>query len=280
MKKQSLVLLQCFLAITLFITTPLTNADENEFKIVTLQHRFASDLLPVISPMVGADGTATGINNQLILRAAPQRMRDIEAIISTLDIERVNRKITVKSSIGRQSQQQSVDASGAVKVGKVTVSNNKNAAPNTGRIEAESNNSDINQNNRQFINVLDGERAFIKVGQIVPFSQEWVSITRRYVQIDTTTDWREITTGFAVRPRIIGSANSKQIELEITPRIAKLNSNGFVDFEELKTTVRVNLGDWVDIGGTMQSNDEISRKILGLQTVSSQQKSSLSIRVD
>lgn len=280
MKKQSLVLLQCFLAITLFIITPLTNADENEFKIITLQHRFASDLLPVISPMVGADGTATGINNQLILRAAPQRMRDIETIISTLDIERVNRKITVKSNNSRQSQQQAVDASGAVKVGKVTVSNNKNAAPNTGRIEAESNNSDINQNNRQFINVLDGERAFIKVGQIVPFSQEWVSITRRYVQIDTTTDWREITTGFAVRPRTIGSANSKQIELEITPRIAKLNSNGYVDFEELKTTVRVNFGDWVDIGGTMQSNDEVSRKILGLQTVSNQQKSSLSIRVD
>ncbi len=55
-----------------------------------------------------------------------------------------------------------------------------------------------------------------------------------------------------------------QIELEITPHIARFNSQGFFDFEELTTVVRVSLGNWVDIGGTMQSNDEISRKILRL----------------
>ena len=31
---------------------------EIEFKMITLQHRFASDLLPTILPMVGLDGTA------------------------------------------------------------------------------------------------------------------------------------------------------------------------------------------------------------------------------
>ena len=54
---------------------------ETEFKIITLQHRFASDLLPMIEPMVGADGTATGMNNQLILRAQPARMREIEEVV-------------------------------------------------------------------------------------------------------------------------------------------------------------------------------------------------------
>jgi len=71
-----------------------------------------------------------------------------------------------------------------------------------------------------------------------------------------------------------------QVELEITPRIAKLNSSGYIDFEDLKTTLRVNLGDWVDIGGTMQTNDEVSRKILGFQNISSQQKSNLVIKVE
>jgi len=249
---------------------------ETEFKIITLQHLFASDLLPIVEPMVGADGVANGMNNQLIVRAAPERMREIEVIVAKLDVARVNRKITVKASSYVQTQQERTEANGAVKVGKVTVANDRRAALNTGRVEVDRNRSNSTQDSNQFVSVLDGERAFIHVGQSVPFTQEWVTITRRYVQIERTTDWQEISTGFAVRPRTVGN----QVELEITPRIAKLNSSGYIDFEDLKTTLRVNLGDWVDIGGTMQTNDEVSRKILGLQNISSQQKSNLVIKVE
>ena len=253
---------------------------ETEFKIITLQHLFASDLLPIIAPMVGADGAANGMNNQLIVRTTPERMLEIEAIVAKLDVTKVNRKITVKSSNDVQSQQERTEATGAVKVGKVTVANDRRAAPNSGRVDIERNSSNSSQNSNQFVSVLDGERAFIKVGQIVPFTQEWVTITRRYIQIDKTTDWHEITTGFAVRPRTIGDAYNKQVELEITPRIAKLNSQGFIDFEDLKTIIHAKLGDWVDIGGTMQTNDDVSRKILGVQRVSSQRQSTLVIKVE
>ena len=253
---------------------------ETEFKIITLQHLFASDLLPIIEPMVGADGTANGMNNQLIVRANPERMLEIEAIVAKLDVTRVNRKITVKSSNNVQNQQERTEATGAVKLGNVIVTNDTRAAPNSGHVDIERNSSNSSQNSNQFVSVLDGERAFIKVGQIVPFTQEWVTITRRYIQIDKTTDWHEITTGFAVRPRTIGDANNKQVELEITPRIAKLNSQGFIDFEDLKTIINVKLGDWIDIGGTMQTNDDVSRKILGAKSVSSQQQSSLVIKVE
>ena len=249
---------------------------ETEFKIFTLQHRFASDLLPIVEPMVGADGTANGIDNQLIIRAQPERMREIEAIVAQMDAARVNRKISVNTSNSLQTQSERIEANGKVKLGKVTVGNDRRAKPNTGNIDIENSSSNIKQNSNQFINVLDGERAFIRVGQIVPFSQEWVTITRRYIQVDRFTDWREVTTGFAVRPRTINNT----VELEITPRIARLNNQGYIDFEELTTVIRTPLGSWVDIGGTMQQNDEVSRKILGLQSSSGQQNSNLSVKVD
>ena len=254
----------------------LTAIAETEFKIITLQHRFASDLLPTIEPMVGADGTATGMNNQLILRAQPERISEIEAIVANLDAVRINRKITVKTSNSLQSQQERVAAKGVAKVGKVTVSNDRRARPNTSRVEVENSSSNTNQNSNQFINVLDGERAFIRVGKLVPFTQEWLTITRRYIQVDRFTDWREVSTGFAVRPRTIGSS----VELEITPRIAQLNNQGTIDFEELTTVMRVTLGNWVDIGDTMQQSDEVSRKIFEIQSASSQQNSGLSIKVE
>jgi Bacterial type II and III secretion system protein/Bacterial type II/III secretion system short domain len=257
---------------------------ETEFKIFSLQHRFANDLLPIVEPMVGPDGTANAIDSQLIIRASPQRMQEIAALVAQMDAARVNRKITVNTSNNMQTQRESVEASGSTKVGKVTVSNDRRTQnsnrPNSGRVEIENNNSNTRQTSNQFINVLDGERAFIRVGQLVPFTQEWVTITRRYIQVDRFTDWREVATGFAVRPRTIANAENKQVELEITPRIAKLNNQGYIDFEELTTVIRTSLGSWVDIGGTMQQNDEVSRKILGRQSVSSQQNSNLSVKVD
>lgn len=249
---------------------------ETEFKIITLQHRFANDLLPIISPMVGENGTATGIDNQLILRTSPERMREIEATVAKLDAAKANRKITVDTSDSMQTRQERTEASGKVKVGKVTVGNDRQAPANSGNVDIARNTRNTQKNSSQFINVLDGERAFIRVGQMVPFTQEWVTITRRYVQIERTSDWQEISTGFAVRPRTVGN----QVELEVTPRIARLNQQGFIDFEELTTTLRVTLGDWVDIGATMQQNDEVSRKILGIQNESNRQNSRLSIKVD
>jgi hypothetical protein len=246
-----------------------------EFKIITLQHRFAADLLPTIAPMVGEGGTATGIDNQLILRASPNRMREIEQTIAQLDVVRVNRRISIRTSNQIQNRLSRTEASGTVKIGNTTISNKRSIISGS-NINIERNSSRINQNSTQFINVIDGERAFIRIGQIVPFTHEWISITRRYVQIERYTDWHEISTGFAVRPRTIGN----QIELEITPRIARANSNGFIDFEELSTTMRVSLGEWVDIGGVMQSRDNVSQKILGRQQTSSSQSTGLMVKVD
>ena len=268
-------LLFVLLLLSLPMVATLTSA-ETEFKIFTLQHRFASDLLPMVDPMVGADGTANGIDNQLIIRAQPERMREIEAIVAQMDAARVNRKITVSTSNNMRIERDVIEANGKVKVGKVTVGNDKRAKSNTGNVDIERNSSNTRQSSHQFINVLDGERAFIRVGQIVPFSHEWVTITQRYIQLDRLTDWREVSTGFAVRPRTLGN----EVELEITPRIARTNNQDFIDFEELTTVIRTPLGSWVDIGGTMQQNDEVSRKILGLQSIARQQNSNLSVKVD
>ena len=111
-----------FVSFTVFLSmfATITSA-ETEFKIFTLQHRFASELLPMVDPMVGADGTANGIDNQLIIRTQPERMREIEALVAQMDAARVNRKITVSTSNHIQSQQERTEASGKVKIGKVIV---------------------------------------------------------------------------------------------------------------------------------------------------------------
>jgi len=249
-----------------------------EFKIIDLQHHFAEDILPIIQPLVGSDGTATGMQNHLIIRASPEKMIEIEQIIATLDVERQNLKITVSHQNNLQTNNDNAVVNGRKQIGNVTIGTNKyprNATDGV-QLDIENNQSSIRRNGNQFINVMDGEHAFIRVGQSVPYTQEWIILTQRYASIQRTTEFVDISTGFSVRPRSIGN----QIELEITPRIAQLNQSKYIDFEELSTIVRVNRGEWLDLGGTMQQKDEVSRAILSEQNGRQSQSNALSIRVE
>ncbi len=260
--------------IALLLSVSLSAFAQTELRVFTLQHHFAKDLYSVITPLVGQDGTVTGVNNQLIVRATPAQLQEIEAVIAAMDVPRVNRKITVASNRNQQSTYNNTELSGNVNIGNVTIGNRQGRQGASVDVTRQQNQS--MQNSQQFIQVVDGQRAFIQVGKLVPFTQDWLLITKRYTQIAHTTDWIEVSTGFAVSPRTIGN----QVEVEITPRITNLNSRQTIDFETLTTVVRVNLGEWVNIGQTMQQRDDVSRKILGAQSGTFEDKSNLSIRVD
>jgi len=246
-----------------------------EFKIITLQHKFAKDLLPSIQPMVGADGSVSAVDNNLLIRATPEQMSMIEQVVSTLDVERRNLRITISHDNHQQSEGSRVGVTGGTRIGNVDVQLPRGAQDGV-QLDVGQRQRSISRRGSEFVSVMDGERAFIRVGQSVPYTQQWVQYSQRYLNVQTSTQFQEITTGFAVRPRSIGN----KVELEITPRIARLNSMQYIDFEELTTVVRVSPGEWFDLGGTMQNRDEVSRAILSRQADNSTQSSTLMVRVD
>jgi hypothetical protein len=247
-----------------------------ELKIITLQHRFAEDLIPTIEPMIGADGTISGYQNQLIIRANPQNMAEIEKLVATLDAVQKNLKITISREASDSRDSSELSVSGRKRLGDVEVGtrypNNQQGA----RVDIDQRESRRLNDSLQHITVMDGREAFIAVGEIVPFTSEWVTLTRRYASVQTTTEFVDVTTGFAVRPRSLGDV----IELEITPRVKQLNRNGFIDYESLSSVVQVNRGEWLDLGGLMQSKDEVSRAILSRQSSRTSTSNQLRVRVE
>lgn len=249
-----------------------------EFKIFTLQHRFAEDILPMIRPLVGNEGTASAMQNNLIIRTTPANMAEIEQIISTLDTARQNLKITVNRNKNISTSGNSTEVSGRKRIGNATIetSSNRRIIRDGVALDIESQQSNRSIGNTQFIQVIDGEKAFISVGQSVPYTQEWVTLTQRYASVQRTTQFVTIDTGFAVRPRTIGN----QVELEITPRFSQLNQRGIIDFETLSTTIRTNRGEWIDLANIMQQKDDVSRAILGWHTNYQTSNSQLLIKVE
>jgi len=271
--------------ITLLLLMGLFSASpawaRTEFKMITLQHRFAQELVPIVAPMVGEDGNASAIDNHLVIRASPERMQAIEELVAKLDTARRNMRITVSHEDMQSGNQQNIGASGNVRIGQGQVILQRRMPgdlppENNLNIDLDQREYSRSQQGSEFVNVAEGERAFIRVGQRVPYTQQWLVLTQSYAQRIRNTQFQDITTGFAVRPRALGD----QVEVEITPRIAQAGAGGVIDFEELSTIVMVRPGEWLDIGGTMQSRDDVSRAILNSQSASGSGYSRLMIRVD
>lgn len=267
--------LHTFLVVAILSLNAIAATD---FKIITLQHRFVEDILPTIQPLAGSEGVITGMQNQLIIRASPEKMIEIEQVIAIFDVARQNLKITVSHQSNLQTTNDGVTVNGHTKIGNTVISTHKYPKNYTSDIQVDikNNQTKTTSSSNQFINVIEGERAFIQVGQSVPFTQEWITLTRRYLSHQQTIAFVDVSIGFSVRPRYIGS----QIELEITPRISQLNQNGVIDFEDLSTVVLVNKDEWLDLGSIMQQRDDVSRAILSTLAGSQTQGSKLSIRVE
>jgi len=249
-----------------------------EFKIITLQHRFAEDILPAIQPLVGSGGTASAMQNNLIIRTSAENMAEIEQLISTLDTARQNLKITVNRNQSAYADKSQANMTVRKRIGNIVVETDSRQRTVRDGASLNIGNQQIRSNslNSQFIQVMDGEKAFISVGESIPYTQEWVSLTQRYINTQRTTEFVAIDTGFSVRPRAIGNL----VELEITPRFSQLNQRGTIDFETLATTIRASRGEWVDLAGIMLNKDDVSRAILGWQSDSQSSNGQLFIKVE
>lgn len=262
--------------LTLLMISCLAQAEGRpELKMITIQHRFPQDVLPTVQSMVGEDGSVSAIQNYLMVRASPERMAQIEQVVATLDTATRNLRITVSHQQRSTSQRQAIGASGSIRSGDVQL--NLPPSRQAGvQVDIDYQQRQRNSQGSEFISVMEGQRGFIRVGQSVPYTQQWQQFAQQYRVQQRFVAYQDITTGFAVRPRVIGD----QVELEITPRIATMSDGGVVDFNELSTVVRVRAGEWVDLGGVMQTRDDVSRAIFSQASQTGATASNLQIRVD
>ena len=95
---------------------------------------------------------------------------------------------------------------------------------------------------------MDGVPAHIKVGNIYPI-QNFSGYG-----YPTTTQLTEATTGFEVIPRLAG----QQVILSVAPWSDKMNGQGQIETQNAQSTIRINLGEWVELGGVGENTSNSS----------------------
>ena len=246
-------------------------------EVIPLNYRTAEQVIPVLKPLLDAQGSISGIQNQLVVRTSARNLADIKKVLATLDAMPRRLLITVRQDADSSREGFGAEASGRITAGSATTTLRSGGAGG-GVVEArrgddvirgrvESTRSLDADRNTQTLQVLEGSSAFIRVGQSVPVRQVQRAVVDGQLvdRVIDGTEYRDVMSGFYALARLAGD----QVTLEITPQtdpLARPEQNlprGSVNVQRVATTVAGRLGEWIEVGGVIQAASTERSAILG-----------------
>ena len=219
-------------------------------EVIELKSRPLDEIIPVIRPFVGADGTVTGMGNNLVIKASPARVQEIRQLLLTLD--RPPRRLVI--SVGKQGDltrsSSGYRASADINAGDSRVTINSPGRPvdsSRAHIRIHDHSLQGERTSRYRVQGLEGRPAWINSGSRIPLQ----TAERYYDQERRTTQLQDVTSGFYVVPRLHGD----EVMLEIMQHDDRLGRRrGVINTQSTGTVVRGRLGEWVELGGIDTSN--------------------------
>lgn len=218
-------------------------------EVIELRSRSYDEILPVIQPLVGSDGTVAGMGNSLVIMAAPERLARIKQLLAELDRPPKRLLITVGNEEDRAHSSSGYRASADIKTGNGQIGINSPGYPvdsSRAQVQLHDGSSTTTQSSQQFVQAMEGQSAYISSGLSVP-----LQTTERYYggavpYQRSTTQYHDVTRGFYVIPRVSGDT----VTLEISQHDDKPGRRyGVVDTQRVDTVVHGRLGEWLDLGG-------------------------------
>lgn len=267
----------------------LALAQQSVLEVITLRYRTADQIIPLLEPFLDRSGSLSGMQNQLIVRTSPANLAELRRIIDQVDARPRQLLVTVRQDVDLATARRETDLSGRVGIGDsagiaVPGSRGRNeglvvqgGSGDTfvrGRIAAR----DVvaSDANTQRVQVLEGNVAFIRIGQSVPVPSRQVVQTPYGTQVVESTQFRDLNTGFQVLPRVAGDT----VTVEINPQRERPGRYpGTANVQGVSTVVSAPLGEWMEIGGTSSTGSMQSSGNLGQRSDTGTERRSILLMV-
>lgn len=263
----------------------------DDIHVITLKHRPAQELIPVIRPLLDPADAVSAMDYRLLIRTSPKQLANVERVVQQLDVAQRNLTLTVRQGSQAENRGTSQGLSGEVDIGRdarVTLPRGENddrgaviehqSGDARLRYQTRAERGSASDNRTQTLRVQDGKPAYIRLGQSVPHVKRIISLSGRQLAISQGVEYQNVVTGFEVLPRVQG----ERVQLDITPRLSSLAdpASGLANFQELRTTVNVRLGEWVDLGGISGAGENVRRAIVESATAGSTEQRSVWLKVE
>jgi type II secretory pathway component GspD/PulD (secretin) len=253
-----------------------------EVAIIPVNYRKAQEVLPTVEKLLSKEGTVSADHrtNSLVVSDSKAHIRKIKNFLTRFDQPGQQVKVWVSFEDMNSAHRRYLEMQGAY--------SGKNWRIGTGRRKTDGmdvrvqdgtgleNTSDLYQ-----ITVMSGSSAYIAAGKEIPVTRQWIDLCRRYGGVVNTVDFKIIETGFEVTPVVSGN----YANIDIMPRISSLDSENSTEsqvirFTQASTSLRVRIGQWVNIAGSSRSRNEVMQAILKGKADSSSRSMQISVKVD
>ena len=279
-----------YLGVLLLSLLPWIAVAQQEMEIIPLRHRTVEQVMPAIRPLVEPGGVLSGMNNQLILRASRKNRDEIKQALAVLDtparqlVIRVtqNRDAVMNRSgaeafvsVGNDSARVVQPPSGMAAGGGAVVIRRGESVVGGRVVETRSTRT---ASAAQSVQVVEGGRAFINIGQSIPLPMQQVVLAPGGAIVTNTTVYRDIGQGFYAEPRLAGD----RVTLEISPQFDTPGNAGYgsVNTQRVSTTVSGRLGEWIELGGSGQQAAGTERGNLSVGTADVRDNRSIWLMVE
>lgn len=235
----------------LLLSSGIAPAQTTVLEVIDLQYRNAQEVLPVLQPFVAKDGSISALNNQLIVRTTPRNLAELRKILEGIDKRPRRLVITVTQDVDLSSQARGAAVTGTIGSGDASAT----LPGGKGRPEARvySSQSAGTERGGQTVQVLEGNAAFVRIGQSAPVPSRQVIQTPQGPRVVDSTQFREAAAGFYARPRTQGD----RVTVEIAGSRDQFTNpaTGATSIQRYDTVVSGRLGEWIELGGSTQSHD-------------------------
>jgi hypothetical protein len=233
---------------------------QQQLEIIDLKSRTAEQVLPQLRPFVEPGGTLSGMNNKIFIRASEANRRQIRELLAAIDRPPRRLLISVRQDADSTATARGGEVSGRVGSGDVRIESRRTVVGGAGvevrrggdvvRGQVYDSRSAGSERISQQVQVVEGGRAFINVGTSVPVPLRQVVLGPGGAVVSETVVYRDLGTGFSAEPQLAGD----NVTLTISPThdTPGAYGPGSANVQRLTTTVSGRLGEWIDLGGSVE----------------------------
>ena len=229
---------------------------------ITLQHRLAEELLPILQPLLPAGAALTGTGDVLLVRADAATLQQLREAVATLDRPPRQLLITVGQATTGTTSGSSVRGSATIATGDLQVGVNRPPSPHSeARVVVRSGRDEVELENVSSVQALEGRETYIALSTTRPFTSTTVHAGRHGVSQVHALDRPSAQTGFLATPRLSGD----RVTLEISPtqqEAGPATRGAPIVTQTLTTTVSGRLGEWIGLGSATTTRADGSTGIM------------------
>jgi hypothetical protein len=224
----------------------------DEMQIFELKGATPQQLIPLIKPFVGDDGTVTGMHNQLIVRTSSERMTQIMKILKEFDRAPRRLLIHVRDTAPATSKAGGIDLS--IDNPHLQIGETEKNRLRIKRYSTESQDRHV-----RTMQTIEGQPTLITAGISRPEVTRSGYIIAPSGGYETSIDYLPIDSGFYATAQVVGD----RVRVEISTRKqVPMSGSRVISQQSTESVVSGPLGQWLPLA-TTSSQHRLKRSGIG-----------------